>query len=243
MISVSAMGRLQVGLPGFHGDIAKYAQRFDMVELRADVFASIKPATLRSWRRAVNPAFTFSVVLPKSAGALSDAPSARAELAQALKSAALLEARCLVLETPADVRPTKANREKLRALLERLTQPPTHVCWDPRGVWEAAEVQATARALGAIAVIDAAHEPAPSSPSVYTRLRALGQSGVSTKAIARVAEQLRGKRDAWVIVEDRTSGARVRKELGGALAELAAPPVPMVVKPSAGRLRAEDEEQ
>lgn len=237
------MGRVQVGLPGFQGDVAKYAQRYDMVELRADVVATTKPATLRAWRRAVNPAFTFSLVLPRSTGALSDTAGARAELAHALKAAAALEARCIVVETPAEVRPTKANREKLRVLFASLTQPATHVCWDARGVWEASEVHATARALGVVPVVDAAHEDAPAGPTMYARLRALGQNGVSTKSIARVAEQLRGKRDAWVIVEDRASGARVRKELGGALVEAAPISVPMVVRPSAGRLRAEDEEQ
>ncbi len=242
MIKVSAMGRVQVGLPGFQGDIAKYAQRFDMVELRADAFASTKPATLRSWRRAVNPGFTFSVVLPRTAGALLDTTEAKTQLAQALKAAALLEARCVVLETPADIRPTKANREKLRAVLARLQQPSVHVCWEPRGVWETAEIHTTAREMGVLAVVDATQEAAPQSASVYTRLRALGQSGVSAKAIARVAEQLRGRRDAWVIVEDRASAARVKKDLGGALTELA-PAIPLVVKPSAGRLRAEDEEQ
>lgn len=237
------MGRVQVGLTGFQGDIAKYAQRFDMVELRAEAFAATKPATLRAWRRAVNPAFTFSVVLPRSAGALLDTPEAKGELTRALKAAALLEARCLVLETPAEVRPTKANREKLQAALGRLVQPATQVCWEPRGVWEASEIHATAKAMGVLAVVDATQEPAPQSPAVYTRIRALGQSGVSTKAVARVAEQLRGRRDAWVIVEDRSSASRVRKELGGALTELAAPAIPLVVRPSAGRLRAEDEEQ
>ncbi|MFO0617763.1 MAG: DUF72 domain-containing protein [Polyangiaceae bacterium] len=237
------MGRVQVGLPGFHGDIAKYAQRFDMVEVRADTFDAVKPATLKAWRRAVKPAFTFSVVLPRSAGALSDTADARAELARALKAAAVLEARCVVLETPADVRPTRANREKLQALLARLTQPSTQVCWEPRGMWETSEVHATARAMGVLAVVDAAREPAPATPAIYTRIRALGANGVSAKAIARIAEQLRGRRDAWVIVEDRASAARVRKDLGGALTELAPPPAAMVVKPSAGRLRAEDEEQ
>lgn len=237
------MGRVQVGLPGFQGDVAKYAQRFDMVELRADLVATTKPATLRAWRRAVNPAFTFSVVLPKSTGALTDSADAKADLTRALKAAAALEARCVVLETPAAIRPTKANREKVRALLARLAQPSTQVCWEAHGVWEDTEVHATARSVGAIAVVDAAHDVAPAGAALYTRIRALGQSGVSAKAVARVAEQLRGRRDAWVVVEDRASAARVRKELGGLLTDVAPAAVPTVVKPSPGRLRAEDEEQ
>src|SRR5258708_22717861 len=99
------MGRPQVGVSSLQGDIAKYAERFDMVELRMDSMGAPKAATLRAWRRAVNPAFTFSVVLPKSVGTLQARADSEKVVKSALEVARLLQARCLVLETPLDVRP------------------------------------------------------------------------------------------------------------------------------------------
>jgi uncharacterized protein YecE (DUF72 family) len=237
------MGRPQVGLSSLQGTIDAYAKRFDVVEVRFDTLATAKAATMRAWRRAAKPPFTFSVVLPKIAGTLQDTDEARRALASALDVATTLEARCIVLETGADVRPTKQNRDRVRALLRRMERPSVELCWEPHGVWELPDIVATAKSANALPVLDATKDPLPSGPSVYTRIRALGRSGVSAKALARLAEQLQGRRDAWVIVEDKRAATRVKAELAGALsrAGLGAPPI--VVRPSPGRLRAEDEEQ
>jgi uncharacterized protein YecE (DUF72 family) len=237
------MGRPQVGVSSLQGDIAKYAERFDMVELRLDSMSTPKTATLRAWRRAVNPAFTFSVVLPKTVGALNGGAEADKAVKTALEIARVLEARCIVVETPIDVRPTKANRDKLKTLFGKLKRASVELCWEPRGIWELADIRTTAKALGVLPVLDATKDRLPAGSSVYTRVRSLGQRGVSPKAIAELAEQLQGRREAWVVVDDRRSASRVRTELVGALSALTHEPPPMVVKPSPGRLRAEDEEQ
>jgi uncharacterized protein YecE (DUF72 family) len=238
------MARLQVGLPDLVSDIAKYANKFDMVELRPEPGKAPKPGTLRSWRKAVNPSFTFSVVLPEIVGKLAMTKAMDAALSEALTVATTVEARCIVLSTPADVRPTTATIAKLKTVVDKLPRPGVVLCWEPHGIWERGEILSVAKQLGVHAVVDAAQMAVPPGPVVYTRLRALGTHGaVSQKSLESVAQQLAGRRDAWVVVEHRPSAARVRTELGRAVSESAATPGPTVVRPAPGRLRADDEEQ
>ncbi|NUP12045.1 MAG: DUF72 domain-containing protein [Polyangiaceae bacterium] len=238
------MARLQVGLPELVGDIAKYAAKFDMVELHPVPGAAPRASTLRAWRRAINPSFTFSVVLPPIVGELSMSKEMNAALEEALATATTVEARCIVVSTPPSVRPTSGTIAKLRALVERLPRPSVVLCWEPHGLWERREIISTAKQLGVVAVLDAAQATVPPGPVVYTRLRSLGgQGAVSERNIERVAAQLSGRREAWVVVEHRPSAPRVRTQLAQAMSRVSTPPPAPVVRPAAGRLRAEDEEQ
>ncbi|EYF05283.1 DUF72 domain-containing protein [Chondromyces apiculatus] len=240
------MARVLVGLPEFQGKIEKYKDRFDMVEIRPVDTSVPRPPTLRRWRKAVPPTFVFSVILPRVVGALAAGAELDTALASALGVAATLEARCIVLQTPPDVRPTAANRKKIADLFARI--PPEGVvrAWEPSGIWEAEDVIATARAAGVLPIFDAARDDLPSGPIVYTRLRALGKSSsLSEASLQRVADALRGRREAFVIVEGRggtrtrqallTATARSRAELGDAGT------VRPVIMPMT--LKAEDEEQ
>src|SRR5258708_27905364 len=186
------MGRPQVGVSSLQGDIAKYAERFDMVELRMDSMSTPKAATLRAWRRAVNPSFTFSVVLPKIVGTLQGGAESDKAVKAGLEVARILEAKCIVVETPLDVRPTKANKEKLPVLFVKLQRSSVELCWEPHGVWELADIRSTAKAMGVLPVLDATKDQLPPGTAVDTRIRALGQRGVTPKAIASVAQQLNG---------------------------------------------------
>jgi uncharacterized protein YecE (DUF72 family) len=206
--------------------------------------AAPRAQTLRAWRRAINPSFTFSVVLPRIVGELSMSREMDAALEEALGVAKAVEARCIVLSTPAEVRPTTATTAKLSSIVERLPKPSVVLCWEPHGIWERTEVLAAAKPLGLLPVFDAAQTiPAP-GPFVYTRLRALGSQGiVGERGIQRIAEQLAGRREAWVVVENRASAARVRTQLAAALDRDHSGSGPVIVRPSPGKLRAEDEEQ
>src|SRR5262245_41968493 len=116
------MARLLVGLPALQGDLEKYAKRFDLVEVCPGEGAVPKPTTLRRWRKSVPPAFVFSVVLPKAVGELAPGPALDAALTSSLDVAAALEARCVVLQTPASVRPTGANKKRLAAVFGRIAR-------------------------------------------------------------------------------------------------------------------------
>lgn len=239
------MARLLVGLPALQGALEKYQARFDMVEIRPVDTSLPRASTLRRWRKSVPPGFVFSVVLPRVVGELTAGPQLEEALAASLEASAAVEARCVVLQTPASVRPTAANRKRLAALFARIPPEGTVRCWEPLGMWEREDVLATARDLGVLPVFDAAREALAPGPIAYTRLRALGKSAaLGAVTVERVADRLRKRRESFVIVEGAGDGQRVRAAL---LAELAksAPrkTVPMVVRPAIPTLIAEDEEQ
>lgn len=243
------MARLLVGLPALQGDLEKYAARFNVVELRPEEGSAgsvPKPTTLRKWRKAVPPSFVFSIVLPRAVGALTAGPALDAALASSLEVAAALEARCLVLQTPPEVRPTASNRKRLAALFDRIPREGTVRCWEPAGLWEREEVLATARALSVVPVLDVAHEVPGPGPILYTRLRALGKSAaLGAAAVERVSERLRKRREAYVIVEGPAAEAqRIKAALAAALAAKPARASGVtVVRPATSTLVAEDEEQ
>lgn len=239
------MSRIHVGLSKLQGDVAKLQTSFDMVELRPAELGAPKASTLRGWRKATHPAFAFSVVLPRNALGFEKSAEGDRAFEAALLMATTVEARCIVVETPADIRPTARSREKLAQLFDRLPKPGVILCWEPRGLWDAVEVAAFAKELGAVAVLDGTRDALPQGSVAYTRIRSLGGQarGPSANAIDRLARSLLNKREAFVVAEDRPTATRLRSELGKSMERLRAPQAPMVVRPSPGRLRAEDEEQ
>lgn len=240
------MARVLVGLPALVGDIAKYKERFDLVELRPVDTSLPKERTLRGYRKAVPPAFVFSVVLPRVVCELGSGPAVDAAIEESLAVATAVEARCLVVPTPPSVRPTSANKKRIEALIERVRRDGVVTCWEPSGIWERDEIVQTARALEVVPVLDAAREALGSGPIAYTRLRALGQGvTVGAKLVERIAERLAGRREAFVVAEGADVAQRLRAALAGAV--LGARPrarasVP-IKGPPAASLVAEDEEQ
>jgi uncharacterized protein YecE (DUF72 family) len=242
------MARLHVGLTSLSGDIKNYKERFDLVELHPVDTSLPKPAALRKWRKAVPPAFVFSVVLPRVVSELVPGPELDAALAASLEVATAVEARCVLLSTPPEVRPTSQNRKRIAALFERIPADGVVRCWEARGMWERDEVVATARAASVLPVFDATRdEPAP-GPLVYTRMRSLGAATLpSAAAVARMAGRLQGRREVFVAVEGhRSAGLRVKDGLRAALARQKDQPETgsvMRTQVFVPPLEAEDEEQ
>ena len=241
------MARFLVGLPTLQGDLEKYQKRFDIVELTpVDTAAMPRPATLRKWRKKVPPAFVFSVVLPRVVGALEPGKALDDALAEALEVAKAVEARCIVLRTPPSVRPTSANRKRIAALFARIPPEGTVRCWEPTGMWERDDILATARAAGVIPVFDAAREQLAPGPIAYTRLRALGKSAsFGAATLDKIADRLRKRREAFVIVEGPRQASQVKAALSAAFAakKRERTAIVTVVRPAAPTLVAEDEEQ
>ena len=239
------MARLLVGLPAPQGDLAKYATRFDLVEIRPVDTVVPKPPTLRKWRKSVPPSFVFSVVLPRVVGALAPSPALDEAIAATLQVAVALEARCIVLPTPPEVRPTATNKKRLAAVFERLPADGLVRCWEPSGIWERDDVVEVARAIGVLPVFDAAREALAAGPIAYTRLRALGKSAALGQAtVERVADRLRRRRESFVVVEGPREAQRVKSALTAELARKPARPAGVtVVRPTLNTLVAEDEEQ
>ncbi|HEU4409876.1 MAG TPA: DUF72 domain-containing protein [Polyangiaceae bacterium] len=213
------MTSVHVGLPSLRGPLAKYAETFDLLEVRPVDAPLPRPTKLRSWRKEVPPSFVFSVVLPAPVAQLKPSPEAEAALAEALAAAAALEARCMVLVTPPAVTPTELNRNRLRALVQKLPRDAVALGWEPRGIWDVDEAAQWARELDLHLVVDAAREATPRGALLYTRLRGIGVADrLGDESVERVREALRGRREAFVVVE--SSGASrvaqaLRRPLGG----------------------------
>lgn len=241
------MARLMVGLPALTGKLTSYVERFDMVELRPVDSSLPRAGTLARWRDEVPRLFAFSVVLPRAVADLAPGPAHDAALEESLEVARVLQANCIVLATPASVRPTKKSRDAVSRIAERLGGR-GHLCvWDAAGLWEPQDFMETAHAAGLLPVFDAAQEPLPPGPVAYTRVRALGHAArLGAHRVAAIAEQLRERREAYVVA-DPAVAKKLKAGLASALAARGTKMrIPALFRPRPGVQQAallEDEEQ
>ena len=198
--------RVHIGSSQLRGEVAAYAKRFDLLEVRGVDAANQKlapsKATLRRWRRAVPPHFEFAVVAGPNLGKLRPGEALDAELEVMLATATTLESRLLVIPTPPDVTPSKLWRDRFAALLERLPRDVSTIVWEPSGLWELEDAAVQARAWGVVLSVDPARDIVPVGPVAFGRLRALGGTrAYSTAAIEKVARAIGERRDAYVVFE------------------------------------------
>jgi uncharacterized protein YecE (DUF72 family) len=196
--------RLNIGQPVTPGAFARYAQHFDLLELRAEPGRIPRLSRLKQWASQAPRGFVFSVAVGSHAVALSDGELAEAELAFAFAAADALKASWCVMRTPASVTPGRLGRERLRALAERLAATGRSVAWDPAGPWAPEQAERFAADLGVTLVRDAARAELPPAKTAYTRLRAFASGGrLRGSAIVRAAERLVGYEEALVVLEGR----------------------------------------
>jgi uncharacterized protein YecE (DUF72 family) len=231
------VSRLLIGLPRLTGKLGNYAKRYGMLELPAEAVG----AKARQWRKQGPPAFAFSLVLPAAVGELRDDGT---ELARALDTAHALEASCLVLRTPPAVRPTKENRERIIGLGGKLPRAGQLVAWEPAGLWSADDVAAVALAGGWLAIADAAEEELAPGPFAYTRIQAFGKAArLGTGRIERIAAQLAGRREAYVVA-DPVVAPKLVAALPAAVERVGAgASVPQLFRPTPSLALSVDEEQ
>jgi uncharacterized protein YecE (DUF72 family) len=235
------MTTVHVGLPSHLGSLARYASHFDLVEVRPVATSIPKPTKLRQWRKQVPPAFVFSVVLPPILSELR-APSPEQEQARkaTLEAAEALEARCLVIQTPASVTPTALHKKRLAALLASLPRDAALVGWEPRGIWSPEEMDHWSRELGVQLIGDASQGDAPRGATLYTRLRGIGaNTRFSAGVIDRVRSAFVDRREVFVVVE-ADNPRRIADALRLPLDRGERPAIPSVLRP---QVRVDDEEQ
>ena len=242
--------RLHIGAKELRGDVAAYAKRFDLLEVRGLDAAQQKlaptDATLRRWRKAVPAAFEFSVIGGPNLGKLKAGDALEAELAVLLKTVTLLAARVIVVATAPDVSPSKLWRDRLAKLIDRLPRDASSIVWEPSGLWEIEDAAALADKLAITVAVDPARDAMPPGPVAYGRLRAAGGTrAFSTTALQKVADTIGERRDAYVVFE--TTGALkegkilralVRQAKGGKRGGLG-----RLIRPKGSPLAASDDEQ
>jgi uncharacterized protein YecE (DUF72 family) len=191
--------QLFVGRNAHEGDIARYATRFNLIELRADATNLPRGAKLSDWKKRVPADFVFSIVLPKALGLLE---SSAINLGRTLELSDALSAKWLLLQTPSSVGPSARIRERLSKLFEALAHDERRIAWESRGVWEDSQIEEFAAAHGVHVVRDVSRSDAPLGGCVYTRLLALGD-GVQIRAnvATHVAEVLADCDEAFVVIE------------------------------------------
>jgi hypothetical protein len=213
--SLAPAMRLLVGLTLLIGNIERYAERFDFLELRADSERLPSPKALRRMRAAA-PNLGMSLLLPpRMTASLLDA----SELPQKLTLAAeALAANWVVVQTGPDLGPSSNNRARLAALVERLRSPTRRIAWEPRGPWEEDAARAEAEILGVTLVQDLSVTEGYSDKVVYTRLRTLGPGAqLRAGALENLAEELAEAEEATVVIEGRPN-QRARSKIAAAIA-------------------------
>ncbi|MEO8904847.1 MAG: DUF72 domain-containing protein [Polyangiaceae bacterium] len=191
--------QLFVGKNSLEGDIARYASRFNLLELRADATNLPRGSRLADWKKRVPANFAFTIVLPRALGLLE---SSTIELGRTLELADALSAHWLLLQTPSSVGPSARMRERLSKLFEAVKHDTRRIAWESRGVWEDPQIEEFAAEHDVHVVRDVSMAAPPEGECVYTRLLALGE-GVQIRAnvAEHVAELLSDREEAFVVIE------------------------------------------
>lgn len=211
--------RLHVGLTTLTGSIERYAERFDLLELRAEPGRLPSTKALRRIRAGA-PKLTFSLLFPPRV--MAEALNSPASLDPLLASADLVQASWLVLQTGPEVGPSQRTRTKLEAVAKHIAREGRQIGWEPHGMWEEPAALEFALGLDLHYVQDLAIATGAQLPLVYTRLRAPGPgAALRASALEHLAEELTETEEAFVVVEGRPT-QRARARIRRALAEAAA---------------------
>jgi len=123
-----------------------------------------------------------------------------------LKAAAdALQARAVIIHTPAELTPGARSRDLLREYIARLPRVSgRHYVWAAQGAWEPEEAQRVCDELGLCRAFDPLESRASASAVVYATLRALGhRAGFSyaslADAVTRTLEH--GPEEAFISVD------------------------------------------
>ncbi len=239
--------RFHIGAKDLRGDIAAYAKRFDLLEVPTDPKHAATAATLRRWRKNVPPHFEFSVVAGPGLAKLKASPELDADLATALAAVEALQARCLLIQTPAGVTPSALWRERMATLLDRLPRDATQVVWEPGGVWEVEDAAVAAKKWGIVLCVDPSRDPVPAGPVSYARLPAMGETrSYGASALERIVDAVGVRRDAYFVLETTTalSECKALRRIGqGAAKNAPIGGTARILRPRGATVRVGDDEQ
>jgi len=148
-----------------------------------------RPATLKRMRHELPEGLTLALRAPKSTLCSNRGPLRfDAELEQAfewlLRAREALDAKVLVLPTPADLAPGARDRELLAELATRIPRDADHhVVWIPHGPWEPGDAAEVASTLGFVLGFDPLVQPKPEGAVAYARLLGIGERRSFSEAI------------------------------------------------------------
>jgi uncharacterized protein YecE (DUF72 family) len=190
--------------------------------------------TMKRWRKAVPPHFEFSIVAGPNMSKLRGGEAADKELEAFGHAQDVLEARVVVVKTPADVTPSSVWRDRMKAFCDQIRRDAVTIVWEPAGIWEIEEATRFAKKVDVVVGVDAARDEVPEGSVAYARLRALGETrSFGPAALERVAKNVGDRRDAYVVIETdsalaeckalRKAAVRVRQGQRGGMGRLLRP--------------------
>ncbi|HYO97064.1 MAG TPA: DUF72 domain-containing protein [Polyangiaceae bacterium] len=196
--------QLFVGTTALLGKVERYAERFQILELRADPARLPHAKALRKLRSAAPSKLAFSLLVP--AALTGPLLQGSASLDFVRDAADALAARWIVLQTGPEVGSSARARGRLQTLAAALRIEGRRIAWEPRGPWEPEVAREAAQALDLTLVEDLSVVESAPMPLVYTRLRSVGPGAqLRMSALERLAEQIAGAEEAYVLIEGQPS--------------------------------------
>lgn len=183
--------------------------------------------TLSSMRKSLPADVVIALRAPRTAvvsarGPLREDPELTASLAWLTEAADALQARAVIINTPAELTPGARSRDLLRAYVEKLPRvPERHYVWVAQGAWEPEEAEALCRDLGILRGFDPLETKASPGDVVYATLRALGhRAGFSYSSLADAVSRTlaHSPKEAFLSVDAERS-FEIAKRLKGLAAE------------------------
>jgi uncharacterized protein YecE (DUF72 family) len=189
----------KVGTCGFGLTKEAYARIFSCVEIQQTFYQPPQIKTLERWRQAVPASFEFTLKAwqlithdPKSptyrrlkrrlsetekraAGYFRTTEIVNEAWDVTLASAKALGARTILFQCPASFIPTGENIENLERFFSSIDRRDLNLCWEPRGVWNAAVVKSICTRLQLWHVVDPFISKSVTPEQCYFRLH--GKTG------------------------------------------------------------------
>lgn len=203
--------RLCIGQAALTGKLSRYAQNFNLLELRADLGAIARPPRLREYRAAAPPGFVFSVLSARELADLTPGEATDKALSYAEKAVAALDAEWFVLQTGSGLAPSARGRARLEAALERASTWGKRLAWEPRGPWATEQAREFCAERGLTLVGDCALEDPTPGSVLYSRVRAIGAAGrITSGAGDRIVDRISGFEEAFIVVESASAKSLAR---------------------------------
>ena len=171
----------KIGCCGYSTSTKKYQETFHLVELNSTFYDYPKISTVLKWRENAPKGFEFTVkahqdISHKFKLKPESSVSAFGQMKQICK---LLEARILLIQTPASFRPT--NLEEAEEFFKKMNRANLILAWETRGpLWDQKSVyQKLSKILETVNVVHVTDPfkamPAYTGTTVYFRLHGLGK--------------------------------------------------------------------
>ncbi len=179
--------RVRIGTVGYPVEKRIVHGSVDVVELKDACTAPPKPATGKRLRQQAEDRIAFTLQVPRylfesppegmplkgSLGAYGSFQTTKENIGlweKTIRFAEAIEADSLVLPTPSEFTPAKANQDALSGFISAVQPVGLDIVWEPHGPWEHEQAAIYAKAAGILLAVDPLRDPPPEGEAAYFRL-------------------------------------------------------------------------